>query len=228
MTILKKYLLAAALAGAACTPAAASNITYDSYSTPDGASFNSVTTTANGASDTPYSYYTGPITFQLHGGGTLTVYCSDLNHILAGSGTYSMGILDHNGEGQTITEFDSNRIGHIAALGEADLTFGDPIHLDDAAAAQEAIWQIAYGSDNPTFSTSNAIISNEVNQFLSDHFQNTGYASALVPLDPMNNQLMVVGAGSVPEPSTWAMGIIGFAVMGAFGWKRHKAALSQA
>jgi hypothetical protein len=29
--------------------------------------------------------------------------------------------------------------------------------------------------------------------------------------------------GSVPEPSTWAMGIMGFALMGVFGWRKRTA-----
>ena len=111
---MKKYLLAGALAGAFALPAYAGNINYDSYSTPDNDAFNLATTAADGATDTPYSYYTGPVVFALSGGGSITAYCVDLNHFLASSGMYTTGRFDHNGEGQVVSELDSWRIGNIA------------------------------------------------------------------------------------------------------------------
>lgn len=225
---MKKYLLAAALAGAFSTTALAGPVTYTGYSTPDSAGFNSVTTTADGASDTPYSYYTGPVVFTVST-GNITAYCVDLNHYLQGSGLYNTGILDHNGEGQVISEFDSNRIGHIAAIGATALTFGDLGHQLIAAAAQAAIWDIAYSSDNVTSVANTGNLQTDIATLLGDHFSNNGYARALLVPDGVDNQMMVTGFGSaVPEPSTWAMGIIGFAILGTMGYRRRAKVLSLA
>jgi hypothetical protein len=221
--IVKKYLVAGALAGAFALPAYAGNINYDSYSTPDNAAFNIATTTADGATDTPYSYYTGPVVFSLDGGGSLTVYCVDLNHFLAGSGMYTTGILDHNGEGQTITEFDSNRIGHIAAIGAAALTHSDLADQDLAAAAQAAIWDIAYDGDHPSTTSGDTIFNGDLATLLVDHFANVGFATALLVPAGVDNQEMVTGfAASAPEPSTWAMMLLGFAGLGYAGFRRTR------
>ena len=226
---MKKYLLAAALAGASCLPAYAGNINYDSYSTPDSVGFNIATTTAIGATDTPYSYYTGPVVFALSGGGSITAYCVDLNHFLAGSGMYTTGIFDHNGEGQLISEFDSNRIGHIALLGAAALGLGTSAGNYLAAAAQAAIWDIAYGADSVTTVSSDSMFNGDLATLLGDHFTGGGYATALLVPNGVDNQIMVTGlAGAVPEPSTWAMGIAGFAFLGAMGWKRSRKAATAA
>jgi hypothetical protein len=222
---MKKYLLATALLGAVSLPAYAGNITYNGYSTPDNRAFNTFTTTADGAPDTPYSYYTGPVVLALSGGGSLTVYCVDLNHFLAGSGTYSVGILDHNGEGQTISEFDSNRIGHIAAIGTAALAHPDLANQDLAAAAQAAIWDISYGTDHPSSVTSDNILTGYLATLLGDHFADRGYATAYIPFGDAPNQEMVGGfATAVPEPSTWLLGLSGFGFIAAISWKRKRTA----
>lgn len=222
---MKRYLLAAALAGAFSTTALAGNVSYDSYSTPDSVGFNIATTTAAGATDTPYSYYTGPVVFALSGGGSLTAYCVDLNHFLAGSGLYTTGIFDHNGEGQVISEFDSNRIGHIAQIGAAAEGFSDLAHQLIASAAQAAIWDIAYAVDGATTTSSNALFDGDLATLLGDHFNDVGYAQALLVPAGVDNQIMVTGfAASAPEPSTWAMGIIGFAMIAGMGWKRNRTA----
>ena len=134
-----------------------------------------------------------------------------------------MGILDHNGEGQSITEFDSNRIGHIALRwGRCSMAAGGTANLDIAAAAQAAIWDIAYNVDGATSITSDTTIASDIAAFIGDHFSNVGYAQALIPLDPMDNQLMITGLSArAPEPSTWAMGVIGFAVLGTLGYRRR-------
>jgi PEP-CTERM motif len=219
---MKRLLLSTAMALGMASAAYAGPVNYTGYSTPDNAGFNSVTTTANGASDTPYSYYTGPVVFTVST-GNITAYCVDLNHYLQGSGLYNTGILDHNGEGQVISEFDSNRIGHIAAIGAAALQFGDLGHQLIAAAAQAAIWDIAYSSDNVTSVANTGNLQTDITTLLGDHFSNNGYARALLVPDGVDNQEMVTGFGSaVPEPSTWAMGLAGFAFLGAMGWKRKR------
>jgi hypothetical protein len=222
---MKRFLLSTVAALGLASAAHATNISYDSYSTPDSVAFNLATTTATGATDTPYSYYTGPVVFSLTGGGSLTAYCVDLNHFLASSGMYTTGLFDHNGEGQAISEFDSNRIGHIALLGAAALGLGTNAGNLIAAAAQAAIWDIAYAVDGATTTSSNSLFNTDLSDFLGDHFTGGGYATALLVPAGDDNQLMVTGlAAGAPEPSTWAMGIIGFAVLGFMGYRKSRAA----
>jgi hypothetical protein len=215
---MKELLFSAALCAFAAPAYAGPLITVTGYSTPDGQGFNDVTTTAMGAADTPYSYYTGPVVFTLSDNTNLTVYCVDLNHFLQSSGTYMLTPLMFNGEGQSISEFDSNRIGHIAAIGAAAWAAGGTDNLDMAAAAQAAIWDISYKTDSPISTTADSIIAGDISQLLGETFADIGYATALQPFGqdwPTNTsagQEMVVGfASGVPEPSTWAMGLMGFA-----------------
>jgi hypothetical protein len=104
----------------------------------------------------------------------LTVYCVDLNHFLQSSGTYMLTPLMFNGEGQSISEFDSNRIGHIAAIGSAALAAGGTDNLDLAAAAQAAIWNISYVVDSPTSVTADSVIVGHIAQLLGKSFANFG------------------------------------------------------
>jgi hypothetical protein len=234
---MKKLLITAALIAFAAPAYAGPLITVTGYGTPDSDAFNDVTTTATGAPDTPYSYYTGPITFTLTVGGPITVYCVDLNHWLQ-TGVYQYTDLKLNGEGQTISEFDSNRIGHIALLGAAALAAGEAslipavqtADLDLAAAAQAAIWDISYKVDGATSTTSNNDINTDLGDYLADSFPNVGYAEALQPYgqgwygNPYASQDMVVGLTSdIPEPSTWLMGAMGFGLLGFVGWRRKGA-----
>ena len=232
---MKKLLFSAALCALAAPAYAGPQITVTDYSTPDGQGSNDVTTTAIGAADTPYSYYTGPVVFTLSDNSNLTVYCVDLNHVLQSSGTYMLTSLMFNGEGQSISEFDFNRIGHIAAIGSAALAAGGIDNLDLAAAAQAAIWDISYDMDSPTSVTADSVIAGDIAQLLGKSFANVGYATAVQPFGqdwPTNTsagQEMVVGfASGVPEPSTWAMGVIGFAMLGAVGWRKRHPALGVA
>ena len=224
---MKRLLLATTLLAAlGSSHANAGNVVVTGYSTPDNDAFNVATTTAAGASDTPYSYYTGPVVFSVQGGPDITVYCVDLNHYLS-SGVYKTGILDHNGEGQTISEFDSNRIGWIATIGAAALWINDTSHQLIAAAAQAAIWDIAYDADSPTSVSSDALFNTVLTAFLGDVFADKGYATALIPVDPLNNQEMVMGfAASTPEASTWAMGLIGFGLVALMGAAKGRRAFA--
>jgi hypothetical protein len=132
-----------------------------------------------------------------------------------------MGLLKMNGEGQAISEFDSSRIGQIAAIGIKALGDGNG---DLAAAAQAAIWDISYSSDHPTSTTSDGILSGDIEYLLGIKFADRGYATAYIPFGDSVNQEMVGGTSAVPEPSTWAMGLAGFAFLGAMGWKRSRTA----
>jgi hypothetical protein len=218
---MKKLLLTTALTlGAVAAAHAGPIIHVTGYSTPDAWGFNTITTTASGAPDTPYSYYTGPIIFNVAGGANLTVYCVDLNHWLQ-TGYYEVVPLTKNGEGQPISAVDANRIGEIAFIGAVNLGFG-VVNDKVAAAAQAAIWDIGYAPDGATSVTGDGFIASEIAALLA--IPNGRTPLALVPWgtgwpeSPYASQEMVIGLGSpVPEASTWAMGLMGFGLTALFG-----------
>ena len=96
-----------------------------------------------------------------------------------------------------------------------------------AAAAQAAIWDIAYDIDGATTTSSNTTFNGDLSNFLIETF--TGperYAQALLVPDGVDNQIMVTGLTSAPEPSTWAMMLLGFAGLGYAGFRRSRQAVA--
>jgi hypothetical protein len=214
--MMRALLLATALATLAPITARASDITVTGYDLPDGDAFG--TGLING-----YSYYDGPVTLHVQGGPDITAYCADLTHELQSWVGYSYGLLTQNGQGDPISQALSNRIGHIAQLGFAALGANDGFL---ASAAQLAIWSLEYNA-LPTFY--NSVVQGDFETLLGDAFVNNGsYATALTPDGnwPQNgalSQQMVVGlASGVPEPSTWAMMLTGFAGLGYAAFRRHQ------
>ena len=137
----KKLLLAAALC-TLCAPAYA--VTLIGIGTPDPDAFDAGT--VNG-----YSYYDGPVLLTTTDGVDTTsflAYCVDLNHELHGQ-DYSFGDLKEAGNAVSLTQAELNRIGRIAVAGFAAEGLPTPDGVF-AAAAQLAIWSIAY-STTPTF-----------------------------------------------------------------------------
>jgi hypothetical protein len=59
--------------------------------------------------------------------------------------------------------------------------------------------------------------------------EGTGYASAFTgnvggtKYYDLRGDAMASAAGAVPEPSTWAMGLLGFGGLGLMGWKKSRA-----
>ena len=217
---MKKLLISTAVAlglvpATLASRAHAADITVTGYSLPDGAAYSAGTVDG-------YNYYDGPVTLQTTA-GDINVYCADLNHWLQSNVGYNYGFLTENGAGNSISEFTSNRIGHIAALGLASPDG------DVEAAAQLAIWSVEYNTSATGFA--DTAIQNDYNSLIGETFANTGYARVLIPAgnwpsDTSLSQMMVVGTSStVPEPSTWAMGLMGFAMMaGLAAFNRRKAA----
>jgi hypothetical protein len=156
------------------------------------------------------------LTLHVSGGPDIEVSCADITHDLRSS-DYEYGILDHNGFGAPISQALSNRIGHIAELG-----FNSADGLL-ASAAQLAIWSLEYGVA-PTFF--NTTVHSDFDTLLGDVFANNGqYATALIPEggwpeNPNASQQMVLGVAAVPEASTWAMMVMGFAGLGFAAFRR--------
>ena len=220
--MMRVLLLATALAGLAPIAANAGEIIVTGYDLPDGEAYG--TGLING-----YSYYDGPVTLHVQGGPDITAYCADLNHELQSGAGYSYGLLTQNGQGDPISQALSNRIGHIAQLGFAALGANDGFL---ASAAQLAIWSLEYDV-TPTFY--DGVVESDFQTLIGDVFANNGaYATALIPDGdwPQNGSLsqqMVVGlASGVPEPSTWAMMLTGFAGLGYAAFRhRQKESLSR-
>lgn len=216
--------VAAGLAlGGLISSAAFADITVTNYSLPDPNSFGSVTTEG-------YSFYTGPIVLSTTAGPSLTVYCADLTHTIypGTTYTYAYGLLTENGLGQALSQPLSNELGQIADIGKSALAHGND---DLAAAAQAAIWGLEY-STTPSFANPSGPIATDYADLLAASYYNNGERGiALIPVgegwpgNPGATQQMVVG---VPEPSTWALMLFGFAGIGLVGYRSRRAPPSPA
>jgi Thioester domain/PEP-CTERM motif len=218
---MKMLLVTTAALCALAAPAYAADLTVYGYSTPDAAAFDAGTVDG-------YSYYDGPVLLNTSQGGILA-YCVDLNHELHGQ-DYNFANLTESGAGVTLTQAESNRIGRIAIAGFAAEGLPTP-DGQFAAAAQLAIWSIAYNT-TPTFfnTTQDPNIITDFNFLMGSAFEGGGnYATAIIPTggwpgSSAASQEMVIGLqAGVPEPSTWAMLISGFGLMGVFGWRKRTA-----
>jgi hypothetical protein len=164
------------------------------------------------------SYYTGPIAFTTTSSEKFTVFCTDLEHNvgLGGQYEYVFGALTENGLGAPISEKTSNEIGQIAALYKNGTG-------DWSIAAQAAIWSLAYPGLSQTISDPTVLA--DYNAILGKTYVNTGRdALALIPYGSWpsgGQQEMVYG---VPEPSTWAMMMLGFVCLGFARYRRGQAA----
>ena len=201
--MMRVLLLATALASLSPIAAYAANVTVTGYDTPDPDGFNAGT--VNG-----YSYYDGPVILHTSQ-GDIIAYCADLQHELHAQ-DYTFGLLTTRGDGTPISAALSSRLGHLASAGFAAFQTNND---DLAAAVQLAIWSLEYNTTATNFA--NSTIAADFSLAESWSFQNTGYATELIPVGgwPDNSSLsqgMVVGfAAGAPEPSTWAMGLMGFA-----------------
>jgi hypothetical protein len=223
---MKKYLLAAALAGASCVPATASNLTYDAYTfSGDNITITSPNAITGGA---------GPITLYDKGTSLGTFWCMDVDNYLAGSGTvgllsYTLANADSGlpGVPKTLTQTQLNAIGWLVDLGDK------AIGTDAGAAFQIAIWSEEYGSAFK-YNAIDSTVTNDVATDLALALGEKGTIGGLEFLVPgvgVDSQTLVGGtpfAAGAPEPSTWAMGIIGFAVLGAMGYRRRAKVLALA
>lgn len=222
----RKLFLTAVLAVGLASPAAA-DLVVQGYSLPDWPTGN------NAGKVNGYSYYAGPILLDIKDGDDILAYCADLNHTLKSGSTYTYSTLTQNGLGVALTLQTSNIIGQIAQIGLAAMGLGEN---DKAAAAQLAIWAIEYATTATNFK--NAAIQGFYNTFVATTYDGSGkWATTLLPVGnwPASSALsqqMVLGlpAGgggntpAVPEPSTWAMMIIGFLGVGFLAYRRRSPA----
>lgn len=217
---MKRILLTVALCALAA-PAFAYDIHVTGYDLPDNPDAFGAGTILG------YSYYDGPVNLHVEGGPDIIAYCGDLNHVLHAD-YYNYGLLTENGLGNPISELLSNRIGHLASAGFAALAVNDG---QLAAADQLLIWSLEYGVPEGSISFNTGLDPNIQSDFdflAGLSFANTGRATVIIPEgywpgNPDLSQQMVIGFSTgVPEPSTWAMGLMGFGLVGALGWRRSR------
>ena len=157
--------------------------------------------------------WTTPILMTTSTGGNLVVFCDDLQHVVYITGGqnlhYEVGTVTVDGANNTLTESQSNRMGQLADIGRVAYYKGDE---DGAIAAQAAIWSIEYGIN---VTSTDATIQGDLAKDLLVKQDGYGYARGLIGLDGQQSQIL-----GVPEPTTWAMILAGFGLVG-FALRQH-------
>ena len=151
--------------------------------------------------------------------GTVDVFCVDLFHDIDPSGgVYSWGKLTN--DSKTPPPPDALSLGALVARAQAFMHAStDP--ADVAAAIQLAIWTVEYPAFAFDESTANGQTLSYYNTYLGDVGTwpwNTAYG-ALISVKGQTlaeTQNLVV---TTPEPSTWAMMLLGFAGLAFSGWR---------
>ena len=192
--------------------------------------------------DTPVSAsgYAGAIHLTTTS-GTVNAWCLDVYDVLAGSGTYTFTpVSASNVPG--VPSLTSAQIGQIGALivNGNRLVSSPPegqTANDIGTAIQLSIWSIEYGARPPaslTYSSANATVDSLVTTYVSDAMAGagqwqpfTGYSALFYTDDSTltSNQTLVA---AVPEASTWAMMLAGFAGLGIAGYRTSRRGLAMA
>lgn len=163
--------------------------------------------------------WTTPILFTDNHGNTIVVFCDDLNHdVFVGGGqnlSYVTTLVKFDGLGNALTESTSNIMGQLADIGRSDYFKGNE---DGAIAAQAAIWGIEY---KVVVASTDTTIENDINLDLNVKDNGSGWALGIEPSNGNNTQAQILG--DVPEPSTWAMMIVGFFSVGFMAYRRKSA-----
>jgi len=178
----------------------------------------------------PYSVYlTGEIVLTTQE-GDLATWCVDLFHDinLGGSYTYTTmplttdnsGSMPSNSNPLTTQQIDD--ISYLATIGTAGMN-ADPSN-DYSAAVQAAIWDVEYGA-TATYA-GDAQFGIDLAALMAT-LPASGYSGGVEIGNPgdqglFNNQHLFT-TQTVPEPSTWAMMIVGFAGLGFAGYRSAKA-----
>lgn len=223
MKIARRALAAATVLAAGLTGAQAGVISYSSY----GFLGDGITVTL----PAPVSGGAGQIQLQVSGGKVIDAWCVDLYTYLLGSATFAESPFNAAtvaaglpGVPKTLTNDQIGEIGALVVNGDAIVKANGT--ADESAAIQIAIWKVEYGSDfayHPINSNVTSLVATYVGNVGSGH--PWGERFGLVALSGSDNQTLVT---SVPELSTWAMTIAGFAGLGLAGWRRSRTSRSLA
>ena len=246
---IKHRLAAAVLAGAvfSAVPAAAS-VTITGISGNPGFQTGRIIYTPGGIggspSNTAQNLYIGRIRMTGIDNSTLAsvtfdAYCIDIFNWLQ-NGTFDLqafSLPDAVKRGQV-----EKLLGHTAGFIDGAATAAQGRNI--SAAIQMAIWEIVneagtggYSLDNGLFqvgasygtvvsSGSRALAQGYLNN-LSGWATPTGYRyTMMTAINPQNNQRQVFLAAVVPEPSAWALLILGFGLVGGAMRQRRKTAIA--
>jgi hypothetical protein len=213
---MRKVLLGLAAAAGAMTVAHSASAATELVSSVGVYDWDTVATAFDGG-----NYVDTGIIFN----GDQLVFCVDLQHTINVTSydpplVFTLGILDVDGNGNTITRGDSNRIGQLADLGQTIAKSGDADFVLQLEAIQAAIWSIEYKT---TAVSGNSIVNDDIAAFLLSVKDNGGgYARALIAHGPGAAGVQNMVLGGVPEPASWALMIGGLGMTGAALRRRRR------
>jgi hypothetical protein len=231
-------LLGACAILATTSVARATTYSIDSVSAYD---LNTVTLTGTGYNNVTYNETEFSTPIGLHVAGTpsnqtLWVFCVDLFHTINVGGqspslTYTSQTLttDNNPavsnpphNGYALKPNVSAEIQYLAHIG-IQLANGSPSTTvtEEVTAIQAAIWELEYGL---TAHSSDSAINNYISSFYSNALAAGPGGSSAEEIYNSAHQSFVDGSPSlttpVPEPSTWAMMMLGFCGVGFLAYRR--------
>ncbi len=168
--------------------------------------------------------------------GTVDVWCVDLPDVFVQTGgTYDVGSSEVLNGSPGVPPLTPDQIGEIGALAKygTSLVYHPGVYTPEevAAAIQIAIWDIEYGVMPPNGFTYSPALGSPIDAappapsgLIAQYLDNvgpgnpwgeyTGFKVLYTDLTP--NQTLLT---TVPEPSTWAMLLLGFAGLG-YGYRR--------
>jgi hypothetical protein len=181
----------------------------------------------------------GQITLQTTGQPTsLLAWCLDVSNFLTGSGHYAVDpftlstvLTGLNGVPTTLSQGTLNTISWLVHDGNAAVAGGATTLV--SAEYQVAIWKTEYGSSFGMVDPGGSFLS-DVNGLITAAGDAAPLGFALSFLDPglADNQTLVTESTDlsrttpVPEPSTWALMILGFAGVGFMAYRRKNQGLA--
>jgi hypothetical protein len=192
--------------------------------------------------NSPNSIYGGAGQIQLydaHGKFLADAWCLDVSDYLQEPQLMGLvgakpGLQEPGGPSGGLSAGQLTEIEKLVVEGDNVMAHGGT--ADQSAAFQIAIWKTEYG-DGFSYDPINADVTADVAGLLAPGAAPAAGGPAgkgptfdfLVPINPSVSQTLItesiVGA---PEPSTWAMLITGFGLMGAVGWRKARGGVGAA